>query len=101
MIYIIATNRVKPEAREAYIKGSKEVVTATQKEKGCVYYENHVSLLDPNLFVVVERWETQEDLDAHSKAPHLKAWREYSAPLKATPTEVEIITNGKVLKLTL
>jgi len=51
--------------------------------------------------VVVERWETQEDLDAHSKAPHLKAWREYSAPLKATPTEVEIITNGKVLKLTL
>jgi len=31
MIYIIATNRVKPESREAYIKGAKEVVAETQK----------------------------------------------------------------------
>jgi len=101
MIYIIATNRVKPENREAYIKGAKEVVAETQKEKGCVYYENHVSINDPNLFVVVERWESREDVDEHSRAPHLKAWREYSAPFKVGPTEIEIITDGTVKKLTL
>ena len=38
---------------------------------------------DPNTYVVVERWETRDDLNAHGKAPHMKVWREYSAPLKA------------------
>jgi len=50
---------------------------------------------------VVERWESREDVDAHSRAPHLKAWREYSAPFKAGPTEIEIITDGTVKKFTM
>ena len=53
---------------------------------------------DPNLFVVVERWETRDDLNAHGKAPHMKVWREYSAPMKASPTVIEIISDGKVEK---
>jgi quinol monooxygenase YgiN len=54
---------------------------------------------DPNTLVFVERWETRDDLTAHSRAPHLKAWRELSAPLKASPTEIEIISGGEVQKL--
>ena len=54
---------------------------------------------DPNVYVVVERWETRDDLTAHSKAPHLKAWREYSTPLRASPTVIEIISDAKVEKL--
>jgi quinol monooxygenase YgiN len=49
--------------------------------------------------VVVERWETREDLNAHGRAPHMKTWREYSAPLKVSPTVIEIISDGKVEKL--
>jgi len=48
--------------------------------------------------VVVERWETRDDLNAHGKAPHMKVWREYSAPLKASPTVIEIISDSKVEK---
>jgi quinol monooxygenase YgiN len=48
--------------------------------------------------VVVERWETRDDLNAHGKAPHMKVWREYSAPLKVSPTVIEIISDGKVEK---
>ena len=59
----------------------------------------HTSINDPNLLVVVERWETREDLNAHGKAPHMKVWREYSAPLKVSPTVIEIISDGKVEKL--
>ncbi len=54
---------------------------------------------DPNTLVFVERWETRDDLTAHSRAPHLKAWRELSAPLKASPTEIEIVSGGEVQKL--
>ena len=84
MIYVVATSQVKPELRDAFIKGARECIAATRKEKGCLSYESHTSINDPNLFVVVERWETREDLNAHGRAPHMKVWREYSAPLKVS-----------------
>ncbi len=96
MIYVVATTQVKPDLRDAFIKGAKECIAATRKEKGCLSYEHHTSIHDPNLFVVVERWETREDLNAHGRAPHMKVWREYSAPLKVSPTVIEIISADKV-----
>ncbi len=99
MIYVVATTQVKPEAREAYIQGARACMAETHKEKGCVTYELHASVNDPNQFVFVERWETREDLDAHARSAHLKVWREYSTPLKAAPTVIEIISDGKVQKL--
>ena len=99
MIYVIATSQVKPELRDAFIKGAKECIAATRKQQGCLSYESHTSINDPNLFVVVERWESREDLNAHGRAPHMKVWREYSAPLKVSPTVIEIISDGKVEKL--
>lgn len=96
MIYVVATTQVKPECRDAFIKGHKDCIAETRKEKGCISYEGHVSVNDPNLYVVVERWETREDLNAHARAPHLKAWREYSTPLRVSPTVIEIISDGKV-----
>ena len=98
MIYVIATTQVKPEGRDAFIKGHKECIAETRKEKGCISYEGHTSIHDPNLYVVVERWETSEDLNAHGKAPHMKVWREYAAPHRASPTVIEIISDGKVEK---
>jgi quinol monooxygenase YgiN len=99
MIYVVTTTQVKPEAREAYIKGAKQLVAETRKENGCISHEAHTGISDPNLVVFVERWESREDLDAHARAPHLTAWREYSAPLKVSPTVIEIISDGKVEKL--
>jgi quinol monooxygenase YgiN len=99
MIYVVATSHVKPESRDAFIKGAKACIAETQKEKGCIAYESHTSINDPNLFVVVERWETREDLNAHGKAPHMKTWREYSGPLRVAPPVIEIISDGKVEKL--
>ena len=95
MIYVVATSQVKPELRDAFIKGAKECIAATRQ----IAYESHTSINDPNLFVVVERWASREDLNAHGRAPHMKVWREYSAPLKVSPTVIEIISDGKVEKL--
>lgn len=96
MIYVVATTQVKPELRDAFIAGAKACIAETRKEKGCIAYESHVSINDPNTFVVVERWESRDDLNAHARAPHMKVWRELSAPLKASPTVIEIISDAKV-----
>ncbi|MBI5129242.1 MAG: antibiotic biosynthesis monooxygenase [Rhodopseudomonas palustris] len=96
MIYVVATTQVKPDSREAFIQGAKACIAETRKEKGCIAYDSHTSINDPNTFVVVERWESRDDLNAHARAPHMKVWRELSAPLKASPTVIEIISDGKV-----
>src|ERR1700753_2464908 len=98
MIYVVATTKVKPGQRDAYIAGHKKCIAETLKEKGCLAYEGHVSVNDPNLYVVVERWATREDLNAHAKSAHIKVWREYGAPYRASPTVIEIISDGKVEK---
>ena len=98
MIYVIATTQVKPEGRDAYLAGAKDCVAATRQEQGCISYENHASIHDPNLFVVVERWASREDLNAHGRSPHMKTGGALSAPLKASPTEIEIISGATVEK---
>ncbi|CAN5420688.1 putative quinol monooxygenase [soil metagenome] len=99
MIYVVATTKVKPEHRAGYVAGAKVCMAETHKEKGCISYELHASVNNPDVFVFVERWETRDDLTAHSRAPHLKAWRELSAPMKVSPTAIEIISGGEVQKL--
>ena len=51
MIYVVATTQVKPEQRDAFIKGARECIAETRKEKGCLAYESHTSINDSNLFV--------------------------------------------------
>jgi quinol monooxygenase YgiN len=99
MIYVIATTQVKPENRESFIAGHKRCIAETRKEKGCIAYEGHTSVNDPNTYVVVERWETREDLNAHGRAPHMKEWRSYSTPLRVAPPVIEIISDGNVERL--
>src|ERR1700676_5662282 len=95
MIYVVATTQVKPDQRDAFIKGAKERIAATRKEKGCISYESHNSINDPNLFVVVERWESRDDLNAHGRAPHMKVWREDSSQMKTAAAVIEHISDGK------
>src|SRR5262245_24576899 len=99
MIYVIATTSMKPENKDECMIAHKTSTVETLKEKGSLYYDGHVSVNNPNLYVVVERWETREDLNAHGRAPHMKVWREYSAQMKTAPTVIEIISDGKVEKI--
>jgi len=56
--------------QDDFIKGTSLYVE-TQKEKGCFSYDGHVSVNNPNLYVVVERWETRDDsIAAWPCAPH-------------------------------
>jgi quinol monooxygenase YgiN len=48
MIYVVATTQVKPDSRDAFIKGHKACIAETLKEKGCVAYEGHTAIHDPN-----------------------------------------------------
>ena len=96
MIFVIATMQGRPEKREALLAGARIVIAATRKEEGCLSYDLHQSVSDPDCLVFVERWTTREALGAHFETPHLQVWRGVAGECIARPTKVEIISPANV-----
>ncbi|SRR6056297_3008708 len=83
MIHVIAMITTKPGKRAEVLQAFRENIPAVHAEKGCVEYNPVIDAdgmgpiqteLGPDTFVVVEKWETKEDLMAHAKAPHMAAY---------------------------
>jgi quinol monooxygenase YgiN len=95
-IYVIATLRTHPGKLAELVPHAKAVAKATnEKEEGCMLYQMHQSLLEPDTIRVVEQWRSREDLTKHFDMEHMKAWRAAGAPLIAE-RKVEIITPANV-----
>ncbi|ASP32540.1 putative quinol monooxygenase [Labrenzia sp. VG12] len=90
MIFVIATLQTTEENRQQLISASQICIEATRREDGCLSYDLHQSVSDPNTLVFVERWQDRQALEAHFATPHLSAWREAARPL-VVDKSVEII----------
>ncbi|HID22529.1 MAG TPA: antibiotic biosynthesis monooxygenase [Planctomycetaceae bacterium] len=49
----------------------------SRQEPGCLRFEVYQSQKDPKVFLLIERWESEEALDAHRQA---KAYQEIYKP---------------------
>ena len=70
MIRLNVFIRVKEEKREAVLVAAKELVTASQKDKGCIAYDVFESATRHDVLMICETWKDAESLDAHEKAAH-------------------------------
>jgi quinol monooxygenase YgiN len=52
----------------------RALVAPTRKEKGCLQYDLHRSLDDPNLFLLHEVWASRQHHQAHYQTPHFHRW---------------------------
>lgn len=95
MIYVVATLIIRPGSLGAVMAAAKACIAETRKEKGCIAYDVNTSVSDPDTLVFVEKWERREDLTAHSRSPHLAAWREASNPHLVSKT-VEVVHPERV-----
>ena len=61
--------------KEAILAGEcvKIAMEVREKENGCLMYVPHVSTENPGEIVFVEKYESQEALDAHLQTAHFKA----------------------------
>ncbi|MEO7242047.1 MAG: putative quinol monooxygenase [Variovorax sp.] len=83
MIHVVAIITAKPGLRERMLEVFRANVPAVLAEAGCIAYE---AVVDANgaaagyaqfgadTFVVVERWESMQALQAHAVSPHMKAY---------------------------
>jgi quinol monooxygenase YgiN len=49
----------------------KELTAASRTDRGCLAYDLFVSASAPETFITIERWASQEDIDAHMASPHI------------------------------
>ncbi|HSP24281.1 MAG TPA: putative quinol monooxygenase [Saliniramus sp.] len=88
MIHVLAIITAKPGMRDQVLEIFHANMPAVHAEDGCIEYVPVVDAegvgpfqtkLGPDAFVVVEKWESLEHLNAHAAAPHMK---EYGARTK-------------------
>jgi quinol monooxygenase YgiN len=68
---VVAVIAAKPGSEEIVEAALKTLVVASRGDHGCISYDLFVSESTPGTFVTIEKWESQEDLDAHMASPHI------------------------------
>lgn len=91
MLYVVAKGISKKENVEETKKEMLSLIPLTLKEKGCVKYDLHQELENPEIFYFYEIWESKEDLDNHLNNDHLVAWSAKQKELLAAPMEVSLL----------
>lgn len=69
MIYVNVLLTVKAASDTSTVRSLlAQLASLSKVEPGCARFEVYHSKDDDRLFLLVERWDTQEDLDRHRKA---------------------------------
>jgi quinol monooxygenase YgiN len=93
MIHVIAIITTKPGQRATVLEAFQSNVPNVLAEQGCIEYAATVDAEPPlgvqtefgaETFVVIEKWESVEALQAHFKAPHMAAYAEKTRELVAS-----------------
>ncbi|HTW02343.1 MAG TPA: putative quinol monooxygenase [Streptosporangiaceae bacterium] len=68
---VIGTITAKPGSETIVHDALRSLIRPTRNEEGCLSYELYQSTANPAIFVTIERWRAQPDLDAHMQTPHM------------------------------
>ncbi len=70
-LHVVATIPIRADGVELARTALAELATTTREEAGCLAYAAYESGAAPGLFVTVEEWSAQDDLDQHMTTPHV------------------------------
>lgn len=79
-LHVVATIPIRAESSGLAHTALAELAQATLAEEGCLAYVAYESSAVPGLFVTIEEWRAQEDLDAHMATPHIATAFEVLTP---------------------
>ena len=89
-IVVTARMKLKPEVVEDAKKEMAKLVKATCAETGCISYELLQTGKEGTSFMILENWQSKEDLEKHSQSAHFKVWMDKSKDMMAEPAQVNI-----------
>ena len=68
---VVAMITAKPGSEGLVEEALRALVVASRGDNGCVSYDLYASDSTPGTFITIEKWKSQEDLDAHMASPHI------------------------------
>lgn len=85
---IIGTVVAKPEKRAELLEILSSFVAPTRTETGCINYDFHHDVEDPNTFVFYENFVSEAALRCHLEMPYLKPLLDRTDELLAEPVQI-------------
>jgi quinol monooxygenase YgiN len=91
---IVVVGRVQTDAdkRDELIRVGQAVAAASRAEAGCISYCLYESTEDPNKFVIVEEWESQDALTRHFATAHIREFMQAIPATLVAPPDVKFHT---------
>jgi quinol monooxygenase YgiN len=97
LLIIAGTVTFDPAHTEAVKAGATAMMAATMEEEGCQDYVFSINLSDEATIQVFEIWDTEEQLQAHFKMPHMDDFQQVLAGIGITGrdlTKYQVASSG-------
>jgi quinol monooxygenase YgiN len=72
-VVVVGAFRINVGKEAEALEAFQGLVAPTHAEEGCILYALHRAVDDPARLTFIERWASQELLDAHLGSPHVSA----------------------------
>ena len=73
----------------------KMIIELSLKDTRCLSYSLFQNILEKTKYIVVEKWESKEKLDAYMKTEHFAKLGKYLKIVYIKPMELEVIEEKK------
>ena len=75
LLYVVYT--MKPGCRAAFLNWvrTEGILDAIRREDGCLRYDYFLSVQNADEILLVEQWQTEQQQQAHLRAPHMDQLR--------------------------
>jgi|SRR3954447_5736881 len=92
MIVVVGKVSTDEGRRADLVRAGQAVAQASREEAGCLGYRIFQDTEDPDAYVFVEEWESQQALDDHFAMPHVATFMEAIMPTLSAPPDVKFHT---------
>ncbi|MBA8836892.1 putative quinol monooxygenase [Ochrobactrum sp. RH2CCR150] len=76
MITLNVFFHVREESKKEFLSVLNNMVSESNKEAGCDYYQLWKSADESNIYALIENWTDRESLALHQKTPHWIAFND-------------------------
>jgi quinol monooxygenase YgiN len=95
-VRVIAILLADPGKGPDQLAAFEQLAPVVRAEDGCLQYDLHAVVDDPDRFVVVEQWGSREALDAHLSSDHMAAYAAEVPAFRTHPADVLILGYDRI-----
>ncbi|KTB66717.1 MULTISPECIES: putative quinol monooxygenase [Pseudomonas] len=90
-VQLVVMINTQPGKGSQQLAAFQALAPKVRAEHGCLHYDLHPVVGNPDSFVLIEKWASKAALDAHHVAPHMVAAAQHNPSFRAGPATVLLL----------